>query len=62
MKKICYGMNIGLQNSEERILKDENGAIKKSYSQFIRDYSFVGKSDQNSYDDLISRRNINNDI
>lgn len=62
MKKICYGMNIGLQNSEERILKDENGAIKKSYSQFIRDYSFVGKSDQNSYNDLISRRNINNGI
>lgn len=62
LKRIGCGMNIGIQNSEERILKDENGAIKKSYSQFIRDYSFVGKSDQNSYDDLISRRNINNDI
>ncbi len=62
MKKICYGINIGIQNSEERIIKDENGEIKKSYSQFIRDYSFVGKSNQNAYDDLISRRNINNGI
>lgn len=53
LKRISYGMNIGIQNSEERIVKDENGAIKKSYSQFIRNYSFVGKSSQNSYDDLI---------